>query len=424
MGERRATLAERRLAAGYRRRDDPVHGIADPKAPLSDGAAIAIVASGGACALASPFALAFFMHLCGDAQLLLLRMFSPWPPLIRELEGQGHGVNARLPMEGHQVTLRATRRSAQSLFNAELVTEARTPAKGPPLTIHPLRLGKLRRKGTPLRTGDDAFDAAYTVWGPQKATALFTEEVRAVMLAYGGRVRLADGALRLTIRGFEEDLDKVRQLLSDTAMLATALAAPRESLPVLLQAGTRDPLPRVRERSLRTLIDDFPTHADDAARALLDDPDADVRILAAAQLDRLDLLIGTVLDPDGPAERQDRALEALAHAATRGEPLPAQQVEGLVRLATSAHRDGHPVALRCLRRRGGVDALAPLRALAADAGFLSGRRRMANTAIAAILERADEQRGSVALAEAAGDLSLTDGPSRQRPPPHADKQTS
>jgi hypothetical protein len=264
-------------------------------------------------------------------------------------------------------------------------------------------------------------------------------------LLRGGGLTVADGQLRAVVPeayrvAADDTADETFTLL---AQVARRLAGPVDVVTELAKSARRDPLSGVRVLCLRTLLREYPQHAELSAvlREAVGDPDADVRLEAA-----------TALGPDGLAVLEalvgDAAVEdavAVRAAETLGPHLSAETARATLRRERAAARDdrrpataracaaalaraGDPqdeplllaiaredrdeslrvAAVRALGLVGTAQAVPPLAALAGSGG--GDLRRAGREAIATIQSRLQGATpGQLSLhADGTGHVALTD----------------
>jgi hypothetical protein len=323
----------------------------------------------------------------------------------------------------------------------------RVVVKGLPtdLEMVPRRTSRLARAfdTRSLPIGDDAFDDAIAVYAePLLAHALLDCETRQALVALVRDVedaRVSGGQLVMT-SGFEPIATRAARL---GALLCAALSVCERLIPSgaleALVAGnlTTEPHVETRRRALAVLLSERPE--DPATRAAvghaLDDADESVRLAAAlaSGAEGHAVLRAIASDVSSPEESAVRALAKLGASLNGGQV--AQVLEGALAadrekvvmaclqspaLATMPDAErlligllAHPASTVCyasaaaLGRVGTVAAVVALRAAESEDRIRGATVREAVASIQSRLIGAD--RGQLAVAPDAGELSLADG---------------
>jgi hypothetical protein len=236
------------------------------------------------------------------------------------------------------------------------------------------RIGKVLGAGE-VETGDAAFDRAFYVQGDELSTraVLNAETRRLVTEAFDGRFDLSRAeptACLLRIGNsevqaqFHDPLDEGREPRPTSVKALIALAGrlrePDERMARLARNASKDPVPEVRRRVLRTLERVAPEEPSTRAameRAARSDPDGHVRLLAALFLDRdgwpvLQELAGDAKVDDAVSAR---AIEGL------GERLPFDSARRILEEARPAARELTAAAAAVVLGRSGPAAVPSLR---------------------------------------------------------------
>ena len=291
--------------------------------------------------------------------------------------------------------------------------------------------------GEDILTGDEGFDAAVNVSGPEPiAVAFLGQEARTSvleLLAAGGSVR--QGCVRLEFKGAMSGPGEISQAVESLLGLVSDLP-PGTVLERLLANATDDPNPGVRLRNLRLLADKFRSEEETkrAAEAVLADPEPAIRLLAATLVrgsQGLAALKALIEEPDisdevrrdavraAGASRDPSLLELLYALVPKRDPALAEAVAtalgqlgkaeaetSLLRLMSRESTEVKRAAAAALGLVGTVRAVEPLLQLAA--GPLGETARDAVRRIQARLG-GDAQAGRLSVAAqdaAAGGLSI------------------
>jgi hypothetical protein len=294
-----------------------------------------------------------------------------------------------------------------------------------------------------LRTGDPDFDERVCLGGAEAhALALMDHGARRAALAlvgeYGGAV--ADGWLYCDVRDAMPEASALVARVRWLVDLASRLVAPAD-MPTRLSANARqDPVPGVRLRNLKVLVERWAAHpqAEIACRAALGDADTEIRLQAAAALgaDGVSVLsslaLGTSVVDAVAAKAASLALtrmtpddarvlfEKLAVQGRHGVLVPAIETvagrgvlaatDALVRLLSTDTAAVRLAAVRALAAVGTVTAIGSLHAVVAAHTLDFDLRRAASAAIAAIQSRVEGgEPGQLSLAAEgeAGRVSLS-----------------
>lgn len=256
--------------------------------------------------------------------------------------------------------------------------------------------------GEDHRTGDAAFDAAVQVGGhrPALAAALDAPTRQAVLdlVRLGGTV--SSGKVSFEERKHEVDPERIRLLFAQLAAVATALAA-QPTTDRLVRNVREDPEPGVRRAALMALVETDRARGRELAATLLDDPSPDLRFVAAAAVGDRDRVRSAPPEVKvaAAAENPESVARLLEGAGDEAGLLALLSGGARVRVA----------ACHALARSGTVHAVEPLlplsRALLGDGDV----RQAATAAIAAIQGRLGAvERGTLALADGAGELSVSE----------------
>ncbi len=266
-----------------------------------------------------------------------------------------------------------------------------------------------------IETGDDAFDDAFYVTGPETAVrAVLDDATRRLLLGLLVEVDLeiVNGQLRGQVAYGGGVVSLHARLLSRTLPVlfdaARRLRRPSDIVARLAHNARTDRSDRARRENLLCLARDYPDAETtrETIRAACTDPSSEVRVRAAVALgeEGRPVLLALVRDPDEDDLPTARAL------ATLGDRLATDEVGTLLGHALRAHR--METARECLLRlgrhgdEGAVAAIAkvmavdrgPLAVAAAQALAKSGRPEAEAPLLAALAHGSPELRREAATA--------------------------
>jgi hypothetical protein len=273
--------------------------------------------------------------------------------------------------------------------------------------------------GEDVEIGADAFDRAIKVGGAADAEAIswLGCEVRAAAMSAidGLGAKLACGEIKLETPNVRYRAAELEQTVRTMLALSSALKRqPRRIEERLLANATEDPIPAVRARNLRALVERHrPSREVSAAiERARDDRAPIVRVIAAAAMgdEGLDRLLALAASADAPSAVRAQACLAigprfLSNASARAE---AKEIErSLVGLLDDPHEATAATAARALAFAGSLDAVPQLLAHAEGLMRSGALKSAAKEAVADIRARIGGEGGRLSLAAAdGGELSL------------------
>jgi hypothetical protein len=305
-------------------------------------------------------------------------------------------------------------------------------------------LPQASRAAEEIRIGDAGFDDAFSIEGPTlQLFALLDSETRRCMRA-AGRMEIVPGRIKAVT-----SQSNVFNLLPSLIEISKRLGAPADLPRSLIENVKRDFDGGVRLQNLLLLLREFPGDPGtaEALRAASSDASPAIRMRAARELgpEGRDILLAlarrleddavsaeavSILDRELPLEQAktilDRAtmtntprtaracLELLGRGGTAGESL-------LIETLQHEEADIQVAAARALGRTGSAAAVLPLKEAAERSGRDLGLGQASRQAIAEIQSRAEgaspgqlslagTETGQLSLAQAEGQLSLTEKP--------------
>ena len=322
-----------------------------------------------------------------------------------EIEVQGHNGAANTPPEllDGAVGLRRTRIVVRGI-PAGLM--ARQPGTFPQTHPYPLVADD------PVPTGDPAFDDHVYLTGPvatvtRAMTGSARRALREVVQQYGAE--LFDGELRIDRPGPHTDPNWIVEAVRAASGAVRAMQEGAQAGTAGLAAlAKRDPVGGVRLIAFKQLQTLDPDAADRIAIDLLQEPNAELRLLAARRIGAPGLpVIRALIHPETEpavvesAIRTLGVLEGPACAAFLETRLRWDRQRG-VRLSDAAHI----VAIEVLGDVGTVDTIAPLQEFSPAFGAV---KRAVDAAISQIRSRMPAVEGGwVSLAEGGGEVSVVE----------------
>jgi hypothetical protein len=225
-----------------------------------------------------------------------------------------------------------------------------------------------------LRTGDETFDGRFEVDGTAVSVfSVLDAQTRQLLVDQDRKGSLHFQGLRSTTRctGIPT-VREIEAVVRGALAIAERVSRPLDARAALAERATTDPVPGVRREAMRVLGRSYPgdpaTKA--AAHTAVKDPDADVRIQAAAALgeEGTETLLAHLAQP---GLRDATVASAVFFLDLRLAPTRAAEL-----LADARDRRRHHTALACIERlgKGPVEqTLAPLvEVLKVDDGELGG----------------------------------------------------